>query len=78
MDWIVSQWDRMGQFYASAEMGYMTASTALKRLNGYSSKNDFYRGQREFGRIYKTEHILKVMSDKPTRTKTTMGLLKIP
>lgn len=76
MDWITSQWDRMGHFYASAESGYITASTALKRLNGYTGKNHFYRGQRELGRVFKTERILKFMSDKPTRSTTTKGLLK--
>ena len=64
----------MAHFYASLESGYTTASTALKRLNGYSGKNHFYRANKEFDRIFKTEHILK--SDKPTRSKTTIGLLK--
>ncbi|MFK7932004.1 MAG: Tn3 family transposase [Saprospiraceae bacterium] len=76
LDWIVDNWDRIGHFYASLESGYTTASTALKRLNGYTGKNHFYRANRELGRIFKTEHILKVMSDQPTRSKTTIGLLK--
>ncbi len=76
MDWIVDQWDRMGHFYASLESGYVTASTALKRLNGYTGKNHFYRANRELGRIFKTEQILKFMSDQPTRSNTTRGLLK--
>lgn len=62
MDWICDQWDRMGHFFASMECGHVTASTALKRLNGYSGKNHFYRGVRELGRIFKTEHILQYMS----------------
>lgn len=76
IDWIVSQWDKMAHFYASLESGYVTASTALKRLNGYTGKNHFYRANQELGRVFKTEHILKVMSDRPTRSKTTVGLLK--
>lgn len=76
MDWIVDQWDRMGHFYASLECGHVTASTALKRLNGYTGKNHFYRANQELGRIFKTEHILKVMSDKHIRSRTTAGLLK--
>lgn len=76
MEYIIQQWDRMGQFYASLESGYTTASTALKRLNGYSTKNHFYRANQELGRIFKTEHILKVMSDKSLRTNTRIGLLK--
>lgn len=76
LNWITDQWDRMGHFYASLESGYVTASTALKRLNGYSGKNHFYRANKELGRIFKTDHILKVLSDRPTRSNITTGLLK--
>jgi TnpA family transposase len=76
MDWICDQWDRMGHFYASLELGHVTASTAMKRLNGYSGKNHFYRANRELGRIFKTEHILQYMSDKTLRQRIRRGLLK--
>lgn len=73
---IVEQWDRIGHFYASLESGYVTASTALKRLNGYSGKNHLYKANRELGRIFKTEHILKYMSNRKLRSNSTRGLLK--
>jgi TnpA family transposase len=76
LDWICSQWDRMGQFYASLESGHATASTALKRLVGYSGKNHFYRANRELGRVFKTEHILRFMSDPLMRQQMRRGLLK--
>ncbi len=76
MDWICEQWDRMGQFYASLESGHTTASTALKRLAGYSGKNHFYRANRELGRIFKTEYILRYMADPQTRQRIRRGLLK--
>lgn len=76
MNWITDQWDRMGHFYASLEYGHVTASTAMKRLNGFTGKNHFYRANREFGRILKTEHILGYMSDKTLRQRTRRGLLK--
>jgi len=76
MDWICDQWDRMGQFYASFENGHTTASTALKRLVGYSSQNYFYRANRELGRIFKTEYILQYMSDPLLRKRSRRGLLK--
>ncbi|NIP28453.1 MAG: Tn3 family transposase [Phycisphaerae bacterium] len=76
MDWIVEQWHRMGHFYASLESGHTTASVALRRLNGYTGKNHFYRANRELGRIFKTEHILRYMSDKGMRVRTRRGLLK--
>ncbi len=74
--WIVDQWDRMGHFYASLECGHATASTAMKRLNGFTGKNHFYRANRELGRIFKTEHILRYMSNKTLRQRTRRGLLK--
>lgn len=76
LDWICGQWDRMGHFYASLERGHATASTALKRLVGYSGKNHFYRANRELGRVFKTEHILRVMSDPLVRHQMRRGLLK--
>jgi TnpA family transposase len=76
MDWIVDQWDRMGHFYASLERGHVTASTALKRLAGFDDKNHFYRANREFGRVLKTENILEYMSDPLLRKNRRRGLLK--
>ena len=76
LDWIVNQWDRIGQFYASLECGHVTASTALKRLNGFTGKNHFYRANRELGRIFKTDHILQYMSNQALRSRTRRGLLK--
>jgi TnpA family transposase len=76
LDWITDQWDRMGQFYASLESGHTTASTGLKRLVGYTGKNHFYRANRELGRVFKTEHILRIMSDPLARQRIRRGLLK--
>ncbi|MEL6822979.1 MAG: Tn3 family transposase, partial [Calditrichota bacterium] len=76
LNWITEQWDRIGHFYASLESGHTTASTAMKRLNGFSGKNHFYRANRELGRILKTEHILEYMSNQSLRQRTRRGLLK--
>ncbi|MBD3776851.1 MAG: Tn3 family transposase [Thiotrichales bacterium] len=75
-DWIVEQWDRMGHFYASLENGHVTASTALRRLNGFTGKNHFYRANRELGRAFRTEHTLAFMSDPALRQRNRRGLLK--
>ena len=77
MNPIVDQWDRMAQFYASLEAGHVTASTALKRLTGYTEKNLFYQANLQMGRILKTEHILLWMSDPFKRKRTRKGLLKV-
>ncbi|MDH5515554.1 MAG: Tn3 family transposase [Gammaproteobacteria bacterium] len=74
--WITDQWDRMGHFYASLETGHATASTALRRLNGFTGKNHFYRANRELGRVIRTEHTLDFMSDPDMRKRTRRGLLK--
>jgi TnpA family transposase len=66
----------MGQFYASLENGHATASTALKRLASYSGKNQFYRTNRELGRVFKTEFILQFFSDPAFRQRIRHGLLK--
>lgn len=76
MEWIEEQWDRMGHFYASLASGHTTASTALKRLTGFSPKNHFYRANRELGRVFKTENILTYMSDPLLRQNRRKGLLK--
>lgn len=76
LDWTCDQWERMGQFYASLESGHATASTALKRLAGYSGKNQFYRANRELGRVFKTEYVLQYMSDPLVRQRVRQGLLK--
>jgi TnpA family transposase len=74
---IVEHWDRMAQFYASLKAGHVTASTALKRLNGFTEKNHFYKANMELGRIFKTEHILYWMADPHQRKRTRKGLLKV-
>jgi TnpA family transposase len=76
LDCITDQWDRMGHFYSSLESGHATASTAMKRLAGFSATNHFYRANREFGRVIKTEHILTTLSDPKKRRRTRRGLLK--
>ena len=75
-EWIAEQWDRMGHFYASLESGHATASTALRRLNGFTGKNHFYRANRELGRLMRTEHTLDFLSDPDMRRRTRRGLLK--
>jgi len=77
MDWVMDQWDRMGQFYATLKTGHTTANVALKRLNSMSPKNEFYRANRELGRIFKTEFILQYMSQPLLRQRVRRGLLKL-
>ena len=50
---------------------------ALKRLAGFTTKNRFYRANRDLGRIFKTEFILKYMSEPQLRRRIRRGLLKV-
>jgi TnpA family transposase len=75
-EWVAEEWDRMGHFYASLESGHTTASTALRRLNGFTGKNHFYRANRELGRLVRTEYTLGFMSDPDMRKRNRRGLLK--
>ncbi len=75
-EWIAEEWDRMGHFYASLESGHATASTALRRLNGFTGKNHFYRANRELGRMVRTEFTLNFLSDPDMRRRNRRGLLK--
>lgn len=74
---LAEHWDRMGQFYASLEQGHTTASVGIKRLAGFTSKNHFYRANRDLGRLFKTEFILKYMSEPQLRRRIRRGLLKV-
>ena len=74
---IASEWDRIGRFYASLERGYSTASLALRRLVGYSSTNRFHKANRDLGRVFKTEFILKYMSQPQLRRRIRRGTLKV-
>ena len=67
----------MGQFYATLKTGHTTASVALKRLYSMSKKNEFYRANRELGRIFKTEFILQYLSQPSLRRQIRRGLLKV-
>jgi len=76
-DEFVEHWDRMGQFYASLECGHTTASVAIQRLVACSAKNQFYSANRDLGRIFKTEFILRYLSEPQLRARIRRGLLKV-
>jgi TnpA family transposase len=74
---IAEHWDRMGRFYASLESGHTTASVALPRLVSCSPKNRFYHTNRDLGRVFKTEFLLRYMSAPKLRAGIRRGLLKV-
>jgi hypothetical protein len=57
--------------------GHATASVALKRLASCTSKNHFYRANRDLGRVFKTEFLLSYLSEPQLRARVRRGLLKV-
>lgn len=62
---IVPQWDDVLRFIATIRLKVATASQLFRRLNSYSTQNPLYKALKEFGKIPKTDFILKY-SDDPT------------
>jgi len=73
---IQSHWDQMAWFYASMEVGHVTASLGMKRLLSMHKKNAFHRANALYGQVLKTEHILQNMWDIEMRQRKRVGLLK--
>ena len=74
---IAEQWERIGQFYAAFPAGHTTASAALQRLNRFQASNRFYAANRELGRVFKTEFVLRYMAEPQLRAKVRRGILKV-
>ncbi len=52
-------------------------SACITRASAYSAQNRFYRANRDFGRILKSEFILQYMSKPELRGRIRRGLLKV-
>ena len=74
---IASELDKIGRFYASLECGHTTVSLALRRLVGYTSTNRFDKTNRDLGRVFKTEFILKYMSQPQLRRRIHRDTLTV-
>ena len=56
------------------KLGYVQASTLLKRLNSYARQHPLYRALKDLGRLYKTDYILRYVHDADLRA-TVEGML---
>jgi hypothetical protein len=54
-----------------------TTSSSGSETVGLSAKNRFYRANRDLGRIFKTEFILRYLSEPELRRRIRRGLLKV-
>src|SRR5262245_957910 len=60
---IASQWDEVLRFIATIKLKETTASQLLRRLNSYSKQHPLYQALKEFGKIPKSDFILRYIDD---------------
>ena len=73
-DHLVAHWDDVLRLAASIKLGYVKASTILKRLNSYARQHPLYRALKDLGRLYKTDYILRYINE-PELRETVEGIL---
>ena len=56
---IVDQWDEILRFIATIKLKEATASQLFKRLNSYSRQHPLYQALKEFGKIIKSDFLLR-------------------
>lgn len=71
---LISQWDDLLRLAVSIKLGYVKASTILKRLNSYARQHPLYKALKDLGRLYKTEYILRYI-DQPELRESVEGML---
>lgn len=60
---ILSQWDNILRLITTIVLRETTASQISKRLSSYSLQHPLYRALKEYGRIIKTQFLLRFMDD---------------
>jgi TnpA family transposase len=60
---IETQWDEILRFIATIKLKETTASQLFRRLNSYSKQHPLYQGLKEFGKIPKSDFILRIVDD---------------
>src|SRR5262249_23506447 len=60
---IESQWDEILRFIATIKLKETTASQLLRRLNSYAKQHPLYQALKEFGKIPKSDFILRYIDD---------------
>jgi TnpA family transposase len=58
-----AQWDEMLRFIATIKLKETTASQLFRRLNSYSKQHPLYQALKEFGKIPKSDFILRFVDD---------------
>ena len=60
---VENNWDDMLRTMVSLKLGKTSAFQLLKRLNSYAKQNPLHKAMKEFGKIFRTEFILKYYND---------------
>ena len=60
---VENNWDDMLRTMVSLKLGRTSAFQLLKRLNSYAKQNPLHKAMKEFGKIFRTEFILKYYND---------------
>lgn len=72
-----AQWDDILRFVTTIRLKITTASQLFRRLNSYSKQHPLYKALKEFGKIPKTQFILKYADDPPFRQSIEKQLNKV-
>ena len=60
-EWFLDQWDEMLRLAGSLKMGWVTASLLIGKLNVMPKSNTLIRAMQEYGRLIKTNFILRYL-----------------
>jgi TnpA family transposase len=60
---IETQWDEILRFIATIKLKETTASQLFRRLNSYSKQHPLYQALKEFGKIPKSDFVLRFIDD---------------
>jgi TnpA family transposase len=75
-DLIIKHWDDLLRLTASLKTGWSTASLLVGKLQSFPRKNDVARALQEYGKIKKTEFILRYLLDNDFRRRINRQLNK--
>jgi TnpA family transposase len=74
---VAEQWDEILRFVATIKLKETTASQLFKRLNSYARQHPLYCALKEFGKILKSEFLLRYIADVTLRQAIEKQLNKI-
>ena len=75
-NYVRKQWDELVRLAASLKMGYVTSSILISKLNAYPRQHNLTHLLQEYGRLIKTNFILRYLQSKPLRRRINAQLNK--